>query len=160
MHITKAVITAAGRHQQTLPLQTLIDQDGQEKSVLAILLEEVHKAGIDEVCLVVRPGAEEPYAAIVGHRAAHLHFVHQPEPLGYGHAVYCAREFAAGDPFLHLVGDHLYVSREQRSCAQQLVAVAEAAAVRRVRGAGHARDVAALLRRGRRATFAGACRPL
>lgn len=125
MHITKAVITAAGRNQQTLPLQTLIDQDGQEKSVLAILLEEVHKAGIDEVCLVVRPGDEEPYAAIVGHRAAHLHFVHQQEPLGYGHAVYCAREFAAGDPFLHLVGDHLYVSREQRSCAQQLVAVAE-----------------------------------
>jgi choline kinase len=68
MHITKAVITAAGRNQQTLPLQTLIDRDGQEKSVLAILLEEVHNAGIEEVCLVVRPGDEEPYASIVGHR--------------------------------------------------------------------------------------------
>jgi UTP--glucose-1-phosphate uridylyltransferase len=30
------------------------------------------------------------------------------------------------DPFLHLVGDHLYVSHEARSCAQQLVAAAEA----------------------------------
>lgn len=125
MHINKAVITAAGRNQQTLPLQTLIDQDGQEKSVLAILLDEVHKAGIDEVCLVVRPGDEEAYAAIVGHQAARLHFVHQSEPLGYGHAIYCANEFVGRDPFLHLVGDHLYVSSEQRSCAQQLVSLAE-----------------------------------
>ena len=126
MHITKAVITAAGRDQQTLPLQTLIDRDGREKSVLAILLEEVHNAGIEEVCLVVRPGDEEPYASIVGHHAARLHFVVQSEPLGYGHAIHCAHEFVASDPFLHLVGDHLYVSHEQRSCAQQLVAVAEA----------------------------------
>lgn len=126
MHITKAVITAAGRNQQTLPLQTLIDRDGLEKSVLAILLEEVHNAGIEEVCLVVRPGDEEPYASIVGHQAARLHFVHQSEPLGYGHAIHCAHEFVGRDPFLHLVGDHLYVSHEQRSCAQQLVAAAEA----------------------------------
>ena len=43
-----------------------------------------------------------------------MHFVHQAEPLGHGHAVYCAHEFVGDDPFLHLVGDHLYVSREQR----------------------------------------------
>ena len=124
MHIAKAVITAAGRNQRTLPLQTLIDRDGEEKSVLAILLDEVHRAGIEEVCLVVRPGDEAPYAAIVGHQAAHVHFVHQPEPMGHGHAIYCAHEFVGADPFLHLVGDHLYVSREQRSCAQQLVTIA------------------------------------
>ena len=41
MHITKALITAAGRRQRTLPLQTLIDRDGIEKSVLRILVEEV-----------------------------------------------------------------------------------------------------------------------
>lgn len=124
MHIAKAVITAAGRNQRTLPLQTLIDRDGEEKSVLAILLDEVHRAGIEEVGLVVRPGDEEPYAAIVGHQAAHVHFVQQAEPMGHGHAVYCARDFVGADPFLHLVGDHLYVSNEQRSCAQQLVTIA------------------------------------
>src|SRR5690606_16920725 len=32
-----------------------------------------------------------------------------PEPLGYAHALACAAEFAAGDAFLHLVGDHLFV---------------------------------------------------
>ena len=30
MKISKAVITAAGRRQRTLPLQTLIDRDGVE----------------------------------------------------------------------------------------------------------------------------------
>lgn len=126
MHITKAVITAAGTNQRTLPLQTLIDRDGEGKSVLAILIEEVQQAGIDEICVVVKPGDEAPYAAVVGRHAAHLHFVHQAEPLGYGHAIHCAHDFVGNDPFLHLVGDHLYVSREQRSCAQQLVAIAQA----------------------------------
>ena len=41
MKIRKAVITAAGPNQRTLPLQTLIDRDGAEKSVLRILIEEV-----------------------------------------------------------------------------------------------------------------------
>jgi UTP--glucose-1-phosphate uridylyltransferase len=36
MKITKAVITAAARKQRALPLQTLIDRDGAEKSVLSI----------------------------------------------------------------------------------------------------------------------------
>lgn len=126
MQVTKAVITVAGPKQRTLPLQTLIDRDGQEKSVLAILLQEVQQAGIDEVCLVVQPGDEATYAAVVGHHAAHLHFVNQVEPLGYGHAIHCARDFVGDDPFLHLVGDHLYVASQPRSCAQQLVAAAEA----------------------------------
>jgi UTP--glucose-1-phosphate uridylyltransferase len=48
--------------------------------------------------------------------------------LGHGHAVYCAHEFVGRDPFLHLVGDHLYVSSTTTNCAQALVAVAEAEA--------------------------------
>jgi len=74
---------------------------------------------------VVRPGDESPYAAEAGDHAGRLYFVTQDEPLGYGHAVYCTREFAAGQPFLHLVGDHLYVSRSGEGCAQQLVKLAE-----------------------------------
>ena len=128
MNVTKAVITAAGRKQRTLPLQTLIDRDGQEKSVLSILLEEVVAAGIDEICVVVRPGDEPAYAQVAGQHGGRLHFTHQPEPRGHGHAVYCARTFVGRDPFLHLVGDHLYVSQTAQGCAQQLVAVAATAA--------------------------------
>jgi UTP--glucose-1-phosphate uridylyltransferase len=128
MKITKAVITAAGRKQRTLPLQVLIDRDGTEKSVLSILIEEVLQANIEDICLVVRPGDETAYASVAGDHAGRLHFVQQPEPLGYGHALYCAKAFVGQNPFLHLVGDHLYVSRTAQSCAQQLVQVATAEA--------------------------------
>lgn len=124
MHITKALITAAGRRQRTLPLQTLIDRDGVEKSVLRILVEEVIAAGVDDIALVIRPGDEKAYADVAGEHAGRLHFIPQTEPLGYGHAVYCARDFVDSDPFLHLVGDHLYVSRDGQGCAQRLVEVA------------------------------------
>jgi UTP--glucose-1-phosphate uridylyltransferase len=124
MNITKAVITSAGRRQRTLPLQMLIDRDGLEKSVLTILIEEVLRAGIEEICVVVGPGDEKPYADVAGDHAGRLQFVHQPEPLGHGHAVYCARAFTGDGPFLHLVGDHLYVSRNEKGAAQHLVELA------------------------------------
>lgn len=127
MKISKAVITAAAPKQRTLPLQMLIDRDGVEKSVLRILVEEVLSAGIDEICLVIRPGDEQAYLDVAGDHAGRLHFVHQRQPLGYGHAVHCAHSFVGEAPFLHLVGDHLYVSRSEQSCAQQLVEVASAA---------------------------------
>lgn len=128
MKISKAVITAAGRRQRTLPLQTLIDRDGIEKSVLTILIEEIVRAGINEIGIVVRPGDERAYADVAGDYAAaigaRLHFVPQTEPLGYGHAIYCARPFVGQEAFLHLVGDHLYVNRGETACAQHLVEIA------------------------------------
>ncbi len=128
MNIAKAVITAAGRNQRTLPLQSLIDRDGVEKPVLCIIVEEALGAGVDEICVVVSPGDEAAYAEAVRPHAGRLSFVQQVEPLGYGHAVYCARDFVAGEPFLHLVGDHLYVSPEGKGCAREVVEVAEAEA--------------------------------
>jgi len=124
MDIKRAIITAAGRTQRTLPLQTLADRDGTPKSALGILIEEVLSAGIEEICVVVFPGDQAAYRAAAGSHAHRLRFVEQPSPLGYGHAVACARAFAGDAPFLLLVGDHLYVSRQQTSCAQQLVEVA------------------------------------
>ena len=124
MEIKKAVITAAGGTQRTLPLQTLVDCDGQTKTALRILVEEIHCAGIDELCVVTCPGDQAAYAAAVGGHGARITFIEQPEPLGYAHAILCAREFTSGEPFLLLVGDHLYVSGAQKRCAQQLVEVA------------------------------------
>jgi UTP--glucose-1-phosphate uridylyltransferase len=131
MNVRKAVITAAAGKQRTLPLQSLIDRDGVERSVFGIILEEVVKAKIEEICVVVWPGDETAYTKVAGDHAGRLRFVHQSQPLGYGHAVWCAKDFAGQDPFLHLVGDHLYISRGSRSCAQRLidVAVAEDCAV-------------------------------
>lgn len=126
MKITKAVITAAGREQRTLPLQALIDRDGVTKSVLGIIVEEALRAGVEEICVIVQPGDETAYARVAGDHAGRLHFVQQSRSLGYGHAIHCARDFIGQDPFLHLVGDHLHVSSTSKGCAQQLVEVAEA----------------------------------
>src|SRR3954447_3709630 len=128
MKITKALITAAGRRQRNLPLQTLIDRDGVERSVLHILLNEVVQAGVESIGIVVHPGDEAAYAAVAGDHVGRLHFVPQSEPLGYGDALYAARGFTGDDPCLHLVGDHLYVQGNEQSCAQRVIEVAQAAA--------------------------------
>jgi len=126
VQIKKAVITAAGKNQRTLPLQTLVDRDGVQKTALAIIVEEVLRAGIEEVCIVVCPNDQPAYRAAAGPLASRLQFVEQSAPLGYGHAIQCAGKFTADAPFLLLVGDHLYVSRAPKNCAQQLVEVAGA----------------------------------
>lgn len=126
MRITRAIITAAGKGQRNLPLQTLIDRDGQQKSILSIIIEEVLLAGIDEICIVVHPDDEKSFRSVAGDRSGRLSFVYQKEPRGYGHAVWLARDFADGQPFLHLIGDHLYVSRMEKGCAQRVVETAEA----------------------------------
>lgn len=126
MEIRKAVITAAGPSQRTLPLQTLVDRDGKTKTALAIIVEEALNSGADEICVVVFPGDAETYRAAAGTHGKRLQFVEQGKSLGYGHAVWSAHPFTGRDPFLLLVGDHLYLSHENRSCAQQLVEVAAA----------------------------------
>ena len=128
MDIRKAVITAAGPGQRTLPLQTLVDRDGKTKTALGIIVEEALNCGAEETCVVVHPGDAEAYRAAAGPHGKRLQFVEQEKALGYGHAVWCARAFTGSEPFLLLVGDHLYLSREKRSCARQLVEVAAAEA--------------------------------
>jgi UTP--glucose-1-phosphate uridylyltransferase len=127
----------------------LVDRDGLTKPVLQIIAEEAFESGIEEICVVAAPddelyyrrhfqsladvlgkafrgtaGAEEQARRLqdLGER---LRFVVQPEPLGYGHAVWCAREFAGDDPVLLLLGDHIYLSAEARRCARQILDLAE-----------------------------------
>ena len=126
MKIKKAVITAAGRNQRALPLQTLVDRDGQPKSALQIIIEEARSAEVDQIGIVISPGQEDAYAAAAGPYRRMLQLIEQPSPVGYAHALYCAREFVRGEPFLHLVSDHLYVSTGPQRCAQQLVELAKA----------------------------------
>jgi UTP--glucose-1-phosphate uridylyltransferase len=126
MNVRRAVITAAARNQRALPLQTLIDRDGTEKKALQIILDEVIEAGADEVALVICPGDQDAYAEAAGEHAGRLVFLEQEQPQGYGHALWQARDFIGNEPFLHLVGDHLYISRGSKRCAQQVVEQARA----------------------------------
>ncbi len=118
------MITAAGKEQRTLPMQTLFDQQGQERSVLSLVVREAVRAGINEICIVVWPGDEEPYVRLLAGDSARLTFIPQTEARGYAHAVLCAREFVQDEPFLHFVGDHIYVGAEAHGSARRLVELA------------------------------------
>ena len=124
MNIRKAVITAAGTRQRSLPLQTLVDRDGEAKSALRIILEEILSTGVEEIGVVIAPGDAPAYAEAAGSHSGRLTFIEQAAPRGYGHALLEARAFVDDKPFLHLVSDHLYVSAGTRGCARQLVETA------------------------------------
>jgi UTP--glucose-1-phosphate uridylyltransferase len=128
----------------------IVDRDGLTKPVLQIIAEEAIASGIEELCVVVAPGDETYYRRHFQSYAAslrtafkdvawadeqasrlddlqqRLRFVVQPVPEGYGHAVWCAREYVGDAPFLLLLGDHLYISRAPRRCARQLLDLAQA----------------------------------
>ncbi|MEM9079427.1 MAG: sugar phosphate nucleotidyltransferase [Verrucomicrobiota bacterium] len=125
MTITKALITAANPADKHLPLQTIVDSNGETKTALAILLEELLDANITTIAIVIAPGEASNFKQAAGQHASQLTFIEQLEPLGYGHAVASAADFIDNESFLLLVGDHLFRSFSQKSCIQQLLDLAE-----------------------------------
>lgn len=127
-----------------------IDRDGLNKPAIQIIAEEALESGIEEICVVCAPGDEKRYKErfqslrenlLAAYRDAdwareqenrlrnllrRLHFSEQKQPRGYGHAVYRARDYVKDEPFLLLLGDHLYISRKgKKRCAKQLIGLAE-----------------------------------
>jgi UTP--glucose-1-phosphate uridylyltransferase len=125
MNVTKAVITSANPADKHLPLQTLIDSAGETRTALQILLAEVFTAGVDSAAIIIPPGEAERYQLAAGTHADRLTFIEQDEPKGYGHAVSLAVDFINEDPFLLLVGDHLFRSLGESTCVQQIIALAK-----------------------------------
>ncbi len=124
MRITKAVITAASPSQHGLPLQHLVDLHGMDKTALQLILEEASDAGIEQICVIIHPGDADAYGRAADEYLGRMVFVEQDDPRGYGDALVRAQDFIAGEPFLHLVSDHLYLSNSETRCARQLVQVA------------------------------------
>ncbi len=127
----------------------VIDVDGLHKPVIQIIAEEAFASGIEELCIICAPGDGERYVNAftslrdnllksfkgtkwaqeegekINDLLTRIQYVEQQEPLGYGHAVYCAREFVNNEPFLLLLGDYLYVSNQlKKRCAAQLIELA------------------------------------
>ncbi|MCD6289718.1 MAG: NTP transferase domain-containing protein [Anaerolineae bacterium] len=152
--IRKAVIPAAGMGTRLYPatravkkeLFPVVGPDGVAKPVIQHIIEEALSTGVEEVCLIVRPGDEEVFRSYFSRPLSEelngrlsrlpqaieqtehlleisrrLRFVTQEAQEGFGHAVYCARSFVHDEPFLLLLGDHLYRSATPRTCAQQVV---------------------------------------
>lgn len=122
----------------------IIDRHGVIKPVILAIVEEALTSGVEEVCLVVQtqdrdlfedffasPPAIENYNKLSAEGKAYnqylmdlgrrVRFVMQDVQEGFGHAVHCARDWVGDEPFLLLLGDHLYASETDVSCARQLL---------------------------------------
>jgi len=122
----------------------IVDRDGIAKPAILLIVEEALKAGVDEVIIIVQehdreafqaffnvqvtienynklPRHFQEYARRILEMGRHVSFVIQDAQEGFGHAVYCAREAVGNEPFLLMLGDHLYRSNGETSCARQLV---------------------------------------
>ncbi|MBL9207478.1 MAG: UTP--glucose-1-phosphate uridylyltransferase [Opitutaceae bacterium] len=124
--IHHALITAAGPDARRLPLQSLYDRTGSWKPAIAIQIDEILAAGVEQVGVVIRPGDREAYATVLSGFGEAVTLIEQSQPSGYGHAVLCGRAFTQGASFLLQESDHLYVNGSADSCTLQLLAVAEA----------------------------------
>lgn len=122
----------------------IIDRDGIAKPAILLIVEEALNAGMEQVIIVVQeedlpdfeaffnqqvsienfnklPRHFQDYSQRLLEMGGKVSFAVQPMQEGLGHAVFCARELVGGEPFLLMLGDHIYRSEGERSCAQQLV---------------------------------------
>lgn len=138
MKVRKAVIPAAGFGTRVLPSSKSVPKEMfpvVDKPVIHYLVEEAVASGIEEILIItsrdklsiqdyfdrnpylesrlLREGKDESYRQVVELcEMAKLQFIHQQEPRGLGHAIYCARSFVGEEPFAVLYGDDLIFSRQ------------------------------------------------
>jgi UTP-glucose-1-phosphate uridylyltransferase/mevalonate kinase len=122
----------------------IVDQDGIAKPAILYIVEEALNAGIEEVIIIVQehdldafqsffnvqitvenfnklsPRFQE-YAQRIIEIGRRVSFATQEMQEGFGHAVYCAKDAVGNEPFLLMLGDHLYRSEGEHSCATQLI---------------------------------------
>jgi UTP-glucose-1-phosphate uridylyltransferase len=123
----------------------VVDRDGIAKPAILLIVEEALEAGIEEVILVVQeqdledfrsffnqqisienynklPRPFQEYARRLLEIGRRVRFVTQAAQEGFGHAVFCARTVVGEEPFLLMLGDHLYRANGEASCARQVIA--------------------------------------
>ncbi len=126
----------------------ILDRDGRMKPVILTIVEEAAHAGVDEVGIITQskdaglfedffcssPPVEnfkklskdnQDYCRALQDTGRKVRLLTQDDQEGFGHAVWCGRRWVGEEPFLLMLGDHLYASREERSCARQLLDVFE-----------------------------------
>lgn len=147
MHqVRKAVFPVAGRGTRFLPATKAVPKEMLpliDRPLIGYAVEEALRSGVEELIFVTAPGKE----AIIEHFAAdpelvrslersgkssiarlveseslpkgRIHVVIQEQPLGLGHAIWCAREFVGDEPFAVILPDDVIMS--QRPCVAQLI---------------------------------------
>ncbi len=131
----------------------VVGPDGVARAMIHYHLLELAQAGIEQICLIVQPGDDRAIrtyldgpgdeylrrldkhpqllaeARQMRDLAARISFAVQEQQEGYGHAVYQTKAFAAGEPVLLCLGDHLFRGKRGGLCGshspyRQLVEIA------------------------------------
>jgi UTP--glucose-1-phosphate uridylyltransferase len=149
MRIRKAVLPVAGLGTRVLPASKVIPKEMLplvDKPTLQYIVEEAVAAGIEEIIFVTSRSkrsikdhfdAFPELEAVLERKGKHKELeelrhlqamadytsVRQPEPLGLGHAVLCAKELVGGEPFIVMLGDILIPP--ETPCLPELIEVYE-----------------------------------
>ncbi len=125
-------------------LLPIIGKDGRAKPIILAIAEEAISAGIEEIGIVVQQSDRDlfedlfksppkpelwqklsaenreytKYLQAIGDR---ITILTQTEQEGFGHAVFCTQDWVNNEPFLLLLGDHIYTSDIELSCAKQMI---------------------------------------
>ncbi|MEJ0045414.1 MAG: UTP--glucose-1-phosphate uridylyltransferase [Rhodospirillales bacterium] len=146
--LRKAVLPVAGLGTRFLPATKAMAKEMLpvvDKPLIQYAIDEARAAGIEQFCMITGRGKtalvehfdvayeleavlreRNKFAEIVALRDAQLPpgamvAVRQQEPLGLGHAIWCARAFIGEDPFAILLPDDLIMA--DVPCTQQLADV-------------------------------------
>lgn len=150
--VRKAIIPLAGFGTRLFPATKVVDKafmpvldyDGIFKPTILVIIEELMKAGIEEIGLIIQPEQQEEYDRLfkkdmtiqhyrhlpkdkrdynvkIQQMGMHITYIYQKEQLGFGHAVYQAKDFAGEDPVMMVLGDHIYHSNIAENCAAQMI---------------------------------------
>jgi UTP--glucose-1-phosphate uridylyltransferase len=142
--IKKAVIPAAGYGTRFLPITKALPKELLpiiDRPTIEYIVNEAIEAGMTDILLIVSSNKNAiidyfdynieletillsknkhyEYGLVrnigVG---ANIHFIRQREQLGLGHAVLQAEAFISGEPFAVLLGDDMYVGKDQPAIKQ------------------------------------------
>ncbi|HOK48937.1 MAG TPA: UTP--glucose-1-phosphate uridylyltransferase GalU [Sedimentibacter sp.] len=149
MKVRKAVIPAAGLGTRFLPATKAIPKEMLpivDKPTIQYIVEEVVASGIEDVLIITgrnKSSIEEHFDRAVElecnlestnkeelleeirniSKLINVHTVRQKDPLGLGHAIYCARAFVGNEPFAVLLGDDVVDSK--KPCLAQMLEIFE-----------------------------------
>lgn len=149
MRIRKAVLPVAGLGTRVLPASKVVPKEMLplvDKPTLQYIVEEAVAAGVEEIIFVTsrskrsiedhfdafpeleaileRKGKRKELAELRALQSMAIYTsVRQPEPLGLGHAVLCAKELVGDEPFIVMLGD--IIIPPETPCLPQLIDVYE-----------------------------------
>ena len=146
--VTKAVFPVAGMGTRFLPATKAMPKEMLpivDKPLIQYAVEEARDAGIEEIIFVTgrgktvlldhfdhsfeleqileSHGKEEALTQVqdVLSKPGQISSTRQQQPLGLGHAVWCARHFIADEPFAVLLADDLIMAKP--GCLKQMMSV-------------------------------------